>query len=61
MTVNGRKALRIQFVDTRHFRAEQFAHALEVMDGDGETYFVVSFVPAHQILRIDSQLTDPRF
>jgi len=42
-TVNGRRMLRIQFFDTRHFRAEQLAQPGEVVDGDGETYFVVSF------------------
>jgi hypothetical protein len=42
-TVDGRRSLRIQFFDTRHFSAEQLSHTCEVVDGDGESYFVVSF------------------
>jgi len=42
-TVDGGRTLRVQFFDTRHFSAEQLTHALEVVDGDGQTYFVVSF------------------
>ncbi len=42
-TVNGQKALRIQFFDTQHFSTDELARPLEVMDGDGVTYFVVSF------------------
>jgi hypothetical protein len=42
-TVNGARTLRVQFFDTRHFRAEELTHSSEVVDGDGQTYFVVSF------------------
>ena len=42
-TVDGRRTLRVQFFDTHHFRAEKLSHPMEVCDGDGETYFVISF------------------
>ena len=42
-TLDGKRRLRIQFFDTRSFRAKDLAHPLEVCDGDGETYFVVLF------------------
>jgi hypothetical protein len=42
-TVDGRRTLRVQFYDSRHFKAEELAHPSEVVDGDGATYFVVSF------------------
>jgi hypothetical protein len=42
-TVEGRRTLRVQFFDSRSFRADELAKMIEVVDGDGETYFVVSF------------------
>jgi len=42
-TVESRRTLRVQFFDSRSFRAEQLAEMSEVVDGDGQTYFVVSF------------------
>jgi outer membrane protein assembly factor BamE (lipoprotein component of BamABCDE complex) len=42
-TVNGELALRIQFFDTRHYRAEDLSHAMEVMDAEGDDYFVVVY------------------
>jgi len=41
-TVDGRRTLRVQFYDTRHFHGDTLTHPNEVVDGDGETYFVVS-------------------
>jgi len=42
-TVDGRKVLRVQFFDTRHFRIDHLRHPVEVVDGDNDTYFVVMF------------------
>ncbi len=42
-TIDGRRMLRVQFFDARHFRVDHLRHPMEVCDGDGETYFVVSF------------------
>jgi hypothetical protein len=42
-TVEGRRTLRVQFFDSRSFRADQLSEMSEVVDGDGQTYFVMSF------------------
>ncbi|SRR6266699_824046 len=42
-TVDGRKVLDIGFFDTRHYRVDRLRQPLAVCDGDGETYFLVTF------------------
>jgi hypothetical protein len=42
-TVDRRRTLRVQFFDSRVFRADRLAEMSEVLDGDGQTYFVISF------------------
>jgi len=42
-TADGRRTLRVQFFDSRHFSAKTLANASEVLDGDPQTYFVVTF------------------
>ena len=42
-TADGRRTLRVQFFDTRSFGAKALAEPSEVVDGDDQTYFVVTF------------------
>jgi hypothetical protein len=42
-TIKQEPTLRIQFFDTRRYRADVLTHALEVVDGNGDDYFVVLF------------------
>lgn len=46
-TFNGRRTLHVQFFDSRHF--DHLAEPSLVVDGDDETYFVVSFDTASGI------------
>src|SRR5262245_5900567 len=48
VTVDGRKELRVDFFDTRHFPIEQVRQPLVVCDGDSEQYFVVLYNLEHQ-------------
>jgi hypothetical protein len=42
-TRDGERVLRVQFFDTNHYRANDLKHALEVVDGAGDDYFVVVY------------------
>ncbi len=42
-TFGGKQYLWVDFFDTRHFKPDDLKYPLVVLDGDGESYFVVWF------------------